>query len=131
MQLAGLKAEWAAYRKLLSEVGNRLQKAKADFKDDLISSLNAFNDQVTGMRTDFLRNAPFAAGVEPARARELIAEYRASLARCARARARWQAGCRSSPSTRPRTARPPRRRRSSRCSSRPAAPPEPEPDPEP
>jgi hypothetical protein len=91
VQLAGLKAEWAAYRKLLSEVGNRLQKAKADFKDDLISSLNAFNDQVTGMRTDFLRNAPFAAGVEPARARELIAEYQ-GLARAVRTRESEMAG---------------------------------------
>ena len=86
-----MKAEWAAYRKLLSEVGNRLQKAKADFKDDLISSLNAFNDQVTGMRTDFLRNAPFAAGVEPARARELIAEYQ-GLARAVRTRESEMAG---------------------------------------
>ena len=69
-QLAGLKAEWQGYRKLLSDVGVRLQKAKADFKDDLIASLNAFNDQVTGMRTDFLRNAPFDASVPPEKARD-------------------------------------------------------------
>ena len=53
-------------------MGVRLQKAKADFKDDLIASLNAFNDQVSGMRTDFLRNAPFDADAAPAKARALI-----------------------------------------------------------
>ena len=73
-QLAGLKAEWQGYRKLLSDVGVRLQKAKADFKDDLIASLNAFNDQVTGMRTDFLRNAPFDASVPPEKVRDSALE---------------------------------------------------------
>ena len=73
-QLAGLKAEWQGYRKLLSDVGVRLQKAKADFKDDLIASLNAFNDQVTGMRTDFLRNAPFDASVPPEKVRHSALE---------------------------------------------------------
>ena len=72
-------------------MGSRLQKAKADFKDDLVASLNAFNDQVTGMRTDFLRNAPFGADVAPAKARELIAEYR-GLAGAVRTREGEMAG---------------------------------------
>ena len=38
-RLGNLRSEWAGYRKLLTEVGTRLQKAKADFKDDLLNSL--------------------------------------------------------------------------------------------
>ena len=79
-QLAGLKGEWQSYRKMLSDVSVRLQKAKADFKDDLLSSLNAFNDQTAGLRTDFLRNAPFDGDIPPTKARELIAEYRGNAA---------------------------------------------------
>eukprot|EP00966_Prymnesium_polylepis_P037842 878023-Prymnesium_polylepis.1 len=60
-KLAGLRGEWQNYRKMLSEVAVRLQKAKADFKDDLLQSLNDFNAQVTTVRNEFLRNAPFDA----------------------------------------------------------------------
>ena len=44
-QLAGLKAEWQAYKKLLNDVGIRLQKVKADFEADLEGARDQGGDQ--------------------------------------------------------------------------------------
>jgi len=60
-KLAELRTEWTGYKKTLAEASVRLQKAKADFKDDLITSLNEFNDRVVATRDAFLKNAPFTA----------------------------------------------------------------------
>ena len=76
LKLASLRAEWASYKQTLHEANTRLQKAKADFKDDLLQSLTDFNNHTQQLRSDFLRNAPFDAEPTPARAKELIAEYK-------------------------------------------------------
>ena len=75
-KLAGLRQSWQEYRRMLSEVSTRLQKAKTDFKDDLLQSLTAFNDLVQTVRNEFQRNAPFDAGLPQAKAKELINEYK-------------------------------------------------------
>ena len=69
-----------AYRRMLGEASTRLQKAKTDFKDDLLNSLNEFNNNVANMRSEFLRNAPFTADVPSANAYELISEFKAQCA---------------------------------------------------
>ena len=74
-RLANLRSEWRTYRRMLSEATVRLAKAKADFKDDLLSSLTDFNASIATMRSDFLRNAPFQPDLTSARAHELIGEY--------------------------------------------------------
>ena len=79
-KLAGLRGEWQNYRRLLTEVAVRLQKAKADFKDDLLQSLTDFNSQVAATRQEFLRNAPFDADYSSEKAKSLIAEYKGQVA---------------------------------------------------
>ena len=100
-RLGNLRSEWAGYRKLLTEVGTRLQKAKADFKDDLLNSLadmrtreqerhtpslsptpptSPFSRLTPSLReqelrADFLRSAPFD-GEMHGEAPALIDEYR-------------------------------------------------------
>ena len=61
---------------MLHEVQVRLQKAKADFKDDLLQSLNDFNNQVTGAAQRLPAQRALRPPSRPiGRARELIAEY--------------------------------------------------------
>ena len=79
-KLAGLRAEWQAYKATLHEAAGRLTKAKADFKDELMQTLADFNNHTQGLRSDFLRNAPFDAEASVERARELLAEYRDQVA---------------------------------------------------
>ena len=74
-RLGNLRSEWAGYRKLLTEVGTRLQKAKADFKDDLLNSLADMRTREQELRADFLRSAPFD-GEMHGEAPALIDEYR-------------------------------------------------------
>ena len=74
-RLGNLRSEWAGYRKLLTEVGTRLQKAKADFKDDLLNSLADMRTREQELRADFLRSAPFD-GEMHSEAPALIDEYR-------------------------------------------------------
>ena len=76
VRLSNLRGEWAAYRRTLVDAGVRLQKAKTEFKDELLTSLTDFNNNVVAMRAEFLRTAPFDAEVAPNRATELIAEFR-------------------------------------------------------
>lgn len=76
-RLAELRVNWGAYTKMLADASSRLQKAKADFKDDLITSLNDFNDRVRETRDSFLKNAPFTADTTPEDAFETLADFRA------------------------------------------------------
>ena len=76
VRLSNLRGEWAAYRRTLVDAGVRLQKAKTEFKDELLTSLTDFNNSVVAMRAEFLRTAPFDAEVAPNRATELITEFR-------------------------------------------------------
>ena len=78
-RLGNLRSEWAGYRKLLTEVGTRLQKAKADFKDDLLNSLADMRTREQELRADFLRSAPFD-GEMHGEAPALIDEYRGQCA---------------------------------------------------
>jgi len=76
-RLAELRVEWGTFKKTLMDASTRLQKAKADFKDDLMTSLNDFNDGVKEARESFLKTAPFTADVNSEDAFEMIADFKA------------------------------------------------------
>ena len=73
-KLATLRPEWAEYKQKLHEANTRLQKAKADFKDDLLQSLTDFNNHTQAVRSEFLRAGPFDAEPTVAKAKEIIQE---------------------------------------------------------
>jgi dynein heavy chain len=79
-KLAALAAEWATFKQTLVDAERRLEKAKGDFREDLLQSLNEFNAQTSTLRADFLRNGPFSDEVPPERAAELITEFAGNAA---------------------------------------------------
>ena len=78
--LASLRGAWVEYKTMLQESQVRLTKAKADFKDDLMASLTQFQNDVSSMRNEFLRNAPFDASFSVSKAKELMQEYKEAVA---------------------------------------------------
>ena len=79
-KLATLRTEWAEYKQKLHEANTRLQKAKADFKDDLLQSLTDFNNHTQAVRSEFLRAGPFDAEPTVAKAKEIMADYTKQVA---------------------------------------------------
>lgn len=79
-KLESLSADWASFKLGLVEAERRLDKAKGDFKEELLQSLSDFNAQTESLRQDFERNGPFADGFSAGRAVELISEYEAQVA---------------------------------------------------
>jgi dynein heavy chain len=78
-KLASLRTEWASYKAHLHDANMRLQKTKADFKDDLLQSLTDFGTQTQALRSEFVVKAPFFSDITPAKAKQLIAEYRTQV----------------------------------------------------
>lgn len=79
-KLAALSAEWSEFKHTLVDAERRLEKAKGDFREDLLQTLNEFKAQTESTRHEFERNGPFADDVPPERAAELIAEFGAHVA---------------------------------------------------
>ena len=80
VKLSTLRGEWANYKATLHDAAGRLQKAKADFKDDLMQSLTDFTNHTSSLRNEFLRTAPFDAEPTLEQARKLLAEARQKVA---------------------------------------------------
>ena len=80
VKLAGLRADWASYKSQLELTSGVLAKAKNNFQDELMQSLTDFNNFVTNLRQEFLRNAPFTAEFTVAKAKELMTHFHSNVA---------------------------------------------------
>ena len=79
-RLAGLRVEWESYKTTLSEASARLQRVKADFKEELVTALADFNDRVAEARAAFLAEGPFSADPTAEAAASLLSGFRKQAA---------------------------------------------------
>jgi dynein heavy chain len=78
-QLETLDIQWVAFQQTITDAEKTFQDYKAQFKQELLSSVDEFNKNINVLSEDFNSKAPFRSNVPSDKALELIEGFQKSL----------------------------------------------------